>query len=59
MQVEQGFAGNAEDEVEKQRVLIALQATNWLIYGARGAQGCNGPESLRGESLLRPSRVEV
>ena len=47
--VEQGFAGDAEDEDEKQRILAALQATNWRIYGPRGAARLlgMGPEKLR------------
>ena len=47
--VEQGFDGDAEDEDEKQRILAALQATNWRIYGPRGAARLLdiGPEKLR------------
>ncbi len=47
--VEQGFVGDAEDEDEKQRILAALQATNWRIYGPRGAARLlgMGPEKLR------------
>ena len=47
--VEQGFAENADDEDEKQRILAALQATNWRIYGPRGAARLLGigPEKLR------------
>ena len=47
--VEQGFDGDAEDEDEKQRILAALQATNWRIYGPRGAARLlgMGPEKLR------------
>ena len=35
--VEQDFDGDTEDEDEKQRILAALRATNWRIYGPRGA----------------------
>ena len=47
--VEQGFVGDAEDEGEKQRILAALQSTNWRIYGPRGAARLlgMGPEKLR------------
>ena len=47
--VEQDFDGDAEDEDEKQRILAALQATNWRIYGPRGAARLLdiGPEKLR------------
>ena len=47
--VEQGFAGDADDEDEKQRILAALRATNWRIYGPRGAARLLGigPEKLR------------
>ena len=47
--VEQGFDWGAEDEDEKQRILAALQATNWRIYGPRGAARLlgMGPEKLR------------
>ena len=47
--VEQGFDWDAEDEDEKQRILAALQATNWRIYGPRGAARLlgMGPEKLR------------
>ncbi len=47
--VEQGFDGDAEDEDEKQRILAALRATNWRIYGPRGAARLlgMGPEKLR------------
>ena len=47
--VEQGFEGDAEDEDEKQCILAALQATNWRIYGPRGAARLLdiGPEKLR------------
>ena len=47
--VEQGFVGDTEDEDEKQRILAALQATNWRIYGPRGAARLlsMGPEKLR------------
>ena len=36
-------------EAEKQRILAALQATNWIIYGERGAAHLLGmnPEKLR------------
>ncbi len=47
--VEQGFDGDAEDEDEKQRILAALQATKWRVYGPRGAAQLldMGPEKLR------------
>ncbi len=47
--VSQGFDGNADDEEEKQRILAALQAANWRIYGPRGAARLLGigPEKLR------------
>ena len=47
--VEQGFDWDAENEDEKQRILAALQATNWRIYGPRGAARLlsMGPEKLR------------
>ena len=47
--VEQDFDWSAEDEDEKQRILAALQATNWRIYGPRGAARLlgMGPEKLR------------
>ena len=47
--VEQGFDGEAEEEDEKQRIVAALQATNWRIYGPRGAARLlgMGPEKLR------------
>ena len=47
--VEQDFDGDAEDEDEKQRILAALQSTNWRIYGPRGAARLlgMGPEKLR------------
>ena len=47
--VEQGFVGDADDEDEKQRILAALQSTNWRIYGPRGAARLlgMGPEKLR------------
>ena len=47
--VEQDFDWSAEDEDEKQRISAALQATNWRIYGPRGAARLlgMGPEKLR------------
>ena len=47
--VEQGFDGDAEEEDEKQRILAALQATNWRVYGPWGAARLlgMGPEKLR------------
>ena len=47
--VEPGFDWGAEDEDEKQRILAALRATNWRIYGPRGAARLlgMGPEKLR------------
>ena len=47
--VEQDFDGDAEDEAEKQCIMAALQATNWRIYGPRGAARLLGigPEKLR------------
>ena len=47
--VEQDFDGDTEDEDEKQRILAALRATNWRIYGPRGAARLlsMGPEKLR------------
>ena len=47
--VEPSFDWGAEDEDEKQRILAALQATNWRIYGPRGAARLlgMGPEKLR------------
>ncbi|MDE2814267.1 MAG: sigma 54-interacting transcriptional regulator [Gemmatimonadota bacterium] len=46
---EPSFDWGAEDEDEKQRILAALQATNWRIYGPRGAARLlsMGPEKLR------------
>ena len=36
-------------EAEKRQILVALQATNWRIYGPRGAARLLGigPEKLR------------
>ena len=60
--VEQGFDWGAEDEDEKQRILAALQATNWRIYGPRGAARLlsMGPEKpryrMRKHGLQRPEK---
>ena len=60
--VEQDFAEGDGDEDEKQRILAALQATNWRIYGPRGAARLLsiGPEKLRyrmrKHGLQRPAK---
>ena len=43
------LAQSAEGEDEKQQLVEALQATNWMIYGERGAASLLGmnPEKLR------------